>query len=93
MCQQNRCALLLEIAFLLIAFSDAKPLRTFAGNAYFPWSHSPTQNRYTLLLEIAFLFVALSYAKPLRTFAGNALTSKNPCRREDDFHHRSLIRG
>src|SRR5690606_3630837 len=33
------------------ALSDAKPLRTFAGNALFP-THCPTQNRFALLLEM-----------------------------------------
>jgi len=33
------------------AFPDAKPVPTFAGNAFFP-THFRTQNRYPLLLEM-----------------------------------------
>src|SRR5690606_27275306 len=34
-----------------VALSNAKPLRTFAGNALLP-THCPTQNRFALLLEM-----------------------------------------
>ncbi|MFQ0812756.1 hypothetical protein AVM02_00995 [Brucella anthropi] len=47
---QNRFALLLEMV-CFHALSYAKPLRTFAGNAFSP-THFRTQNRFALLLEM-----------------------------------------
>src|SRR5690606_19787145 len=61
----------IALSVCLHALSYAKPLRTFAGNAFF-LTHCPTQNRFALLLEML-VSNALSCAKPLRTFAGNAL--------------------
>src|SRR5690606_19738867 len=87
---QNRCALLLEM-LTSPAFSCAKPLRTFAGNAHFSrivlrktaarfcWKCSLLPHCPTqnrfALLLEMLTFPALSCAKPLRTFAGNALDS------------------